>query len=128
MHLAATNLALWVRLIVWESGNEWTYFVYLSQSSGVRGGVSNNIPTPLQLRGFPRSVVTRHQRDLTFSKHSLSSFKPQEQQIWQYNDNQSIFIESILLFHKLRYTDNFSQHNDNCLYKLLHVLTLKDHH
>ncbi|PSN55343.1 hypothetical protein C0J52_01831 [Blattella germanica] len=35
MHLAATNLALWVRLIVWESGNEWTYFVHLSQSSNV---------------------------------------------------------------------------------------------
>jgi hypothetical protein len=78
MHLAATNLALWVRLIVWESGNEWTYFVYLSQSSGVRGGVSNNIPTPLQLRGFPRSVVTRHQRDLTFSTNvsSYHSYRP----------------------------------------------------
>lgn len=69
MHLAATNLALWVRLIVWESGNEWTYFVHLSQSSNVRGAVSNNIPTPLQLRGFPRSMVVRHQRDLTFSKY-----------------------------------------------------------
>lgn len=74
MHLTATNLALWARLVVWESGNEWTYFVYLAQSVG---GVSPRsasydiaVPTPLQLKGFPRSVTEgagfRMQRDLRY--------------------------------------------------------------
>ncbi|XP_026274408.1 proton channel OtopLc-like isoform X3 [Frankliniella occidentalis] len=60
MHLAATNLALWIRLVVWESGNEWTYFVYLAQSDGYSysyDGRADHVPTPLQLRGFPRSVT-----------------------------------------------------------------------
>lgn len=60
MHLAATNLALWIRLVVWESGNEWTYFVHLAQSDGYSysyDGRGDHVPTPLQLRGFPRSVT-----------------------------------------------------------------------
>lgn len=66
MHLAATNLALWVRLIVWESGNEWTYFVHLAQN--VKPGYSStDVPTPLQLRGFPKFVV-RQERDISFRK------------------------------------------------------------
>ena len=63
MHLAATNLALWIRLVVWESGNEWTYFVHLAQSDGYSysyGG--DHVPTPLQLRGFPRSVTDNVQQ------------------------------------------------------------------
>ena len=28
MHLVATNLALWVRTIIWESANEWIHAVY----------------------------------------------------------------------------------------------------
>lgn len=64
MHLAATNLALWVRLIVWESGNEWTYFVHLAQN--VKTG-NPGVPTPLQLRGFPK-FVTRRERDISFRK------------------------------------------------------------
>ncbi|XP_067000324.1 proton channel OtopLc [Anabrus simplex] len=76
MHLAATNLALWVRLIIWESGNEWTYFVHLAQGTHSRGLIANDIPTPLQLRGFPRSMaVPRHQRDLTFSTNVTSPFR-----------------------------------------------------
>lgn len=69
MHLAATNLALWARLVVWESGNEWTYFVHLAQSAGVvprAAHFDSAVPTPLQLKGFPRSVTegARFQRDL----------------------------------------------------------------
>lgn len=69
MHLAATNLALWARLVVWESGNEWTYFVYLAQAAGVVPRSSSYdaaVPTPLQLKGFPRSVTetSRFTRDL----------------------------------------------------------------
>ena len=28
MHLVATNLALWVRTIIWESANEWIHHIY----------------------------------------------------------------------------------------------------
>lgn len=69
MHLAATNLALWARLVIWESGMEWTYFVHLAQSVGVTSRSSSpfdtGIPTPLQLKGFPRSVaaLNRVRRD-----------------------------------------------------------------
>lgn len=28
MHLVATNLALWVRTIIWESANEWIHHVH----------------------------------------------------------------------------------------------------
>ncbi|XP_075235072.1 proton channel OtopLc-like [Lycorma delicatula] len=75
MHLAATNLALWARLVIWESGMEWTYFVHLAQSSGITTRSSSafdaGIPTPLQLKGFPRSVTfSRVQRDT--SKHSYN--------------------------------------------------------
>ncbi|XP_063232672.1 proton channel OtopLc-like isoform X3 [Bacillus rossius redtenbacheri] len=70
MHLAATNLALWVRLVVWESGNEWTYFVHLAQSALLGGArLASSIPTPLELRGFPRSVVSRQRRDLAFASN-----------------------------------------------------------
>ncbi|KAI5703429.1 hypothetical protein M8J75_011682 [Diaphorina citri] len=62
MHLAATNLALWIRLVIWESGVEWVYFVHLAQSSGthLRSLASfgdSDIPTPLHLRGYPKFIT-----------------------------------------------------------------------
>ncbi|XP_015513817.2 proton channel OtopLc [Neodiprion lecontei] len=56
-HLAATNIAVWARLVIWDSAQEWTYLVYLAQQ-GPEAETS-----PLNLRGFPGSI-TRHVRDL----------------------------------------------------------------
>ena len=33
MHLVATNLALWVRTIIWESANEWIHHIYKDKGS-----------------------------------------------------------------------------------------------
>nr|CAD7257584.1 unnamed protein product [Timema shepardi] len=51
------------------------HFLFVnSQSTPILGArVASNIPTPLQLRGFPRSMLTRHQRDLTFSRNITSA-------------------------------------------------------
>ncbi|XP_014244934.1 otopetrin-2-like isoform X2 [Cimex lectularius] len=62
MHLAATNLALWMRLVIWESGIEWTYFVHLAQA-GTFSHSSHIIPTPLQLKGFPKSFTSHARRE-----------------------------------------------------------------
>ncbi|VVC35535.1 Hypothetical protein CINCED_3A023453 [Cinara cedri] len=67
MHLAATNIALWVRLVVWESGIEWIYFIHLAQTSNVGMSATSyesSVPTPLELRGYPRFITSRHTRDL----------------------------------------------------------------
>uniref|UniRef100_A0A069DV72 Putative conserved plasma membrane protein n=1 Tax=Panstrongylus megistus TaxID=65343 RepID=A0A069DV72_9HEMI len=67
MHLAATNLALWIRLVIWESGMEWIYFIYLA----ISGNYVNTVPTPLQLKGFPKSLTTftraRNTRSVTLN-------------------------------------------------------------
>ncbi|XP_071445529.1 proton channel OtopLc-like [Hetaerina americana] len=77
MHLVGTNLALWVRLIVWETGLEWTYYLHLAQggfledysshSNGLASGAASPtprmLPTPLELRGFPKSMMGRVTRD-----------------------------------------------------------------
>ncbi|XP_047354485.1 proton channel OtopLc-like [Vespa velutina] len=70
-HLAATNIAVWVRLVIWDSAQEWTYFVYLAQ----RG--SQTSASTLNLRGFPGSL-TRHSRDLLVDSSSddRSVFRP----------------------------------------------------
>ena len=34
MHLVATNLALWVRTIIWESANEWIHHIYRDKAGG----------------------------------------------------------------------------------------------
>ncbi|XP_015431948.1 PREDICTED: uncharacterized protein LOC107188207 [Dufourea novaeangliae] len=57
IHLAATNIAVWIRMVIWDSAQEWTYFVHLAQ----RG--LHNAASPLNLRGFPESLI-RHARDL----------------------------------------------------------------
>ncbi|EEB11451.1 predicted protein [Pediculus humanus corporis] len=59
MHLAATNLALWIRLVIWESGNEWTHYVFLSINDK---NYESDVPTPLHLRSFPK-FITRVDKD-----------------------------------------------------------------
>ncbi|KAF7988254.1 hypothetical protein HCN44_007786 [Aphidius gifuensis] len=56
-HLAATNIAVWVRLVIWDSAQEWTYFVHLAQKGPE---ISSS---PLSLRRFP-SVLNRKTRDI----------------------------------------------------------------
>ncbi|KAG7204781.1 hypothetical protein KM043_005190 [Ampulex compressa] len=56
-HLAATNIAVWTRLVIWDSAQEWTYFVHLAQQG------PHNSASPLNLRGFPGSLM-RQSRDL----------------------------------------------------------------
>lgn len=63
MHLAATNIALWIKLIILETGLEWIYFVYLAQNNiipGISQAYEAEIPTPLQLKGFPRFLSRHH--------------------------------------------------------------------
>jgi Otopetrin len=57
MHLAATNIALWVRLIVWESGTEWVYSIHQAQQRG--RSTTSFLPSPLELKGFPRAEALR---------------------------------------------------------------------
>jgi len=78
MHLAATNLALWVRLVVWESGNEWSYLVFLAQSDSASYAVADRAPTPLQLRGYPRSVAHRQVRDIPRKWDHQRTVRPNE--------------------------------------------------
>lgn len=56
-HLAATNIAVWTRLVIWDSAQEWTYFVHLAE----RGPQTS--ASTLNLRGFPGSL-TRHTREV----------------------------------------------------------------
>ncbi|XP_043256036.1 proton channel OtopLc-like [Colletes gigas] len=70
IHLAATNIAVWIRMVIWDSAQEWTYFVHLAQ----RG--LHNSASPLNLRGFPESLI-RHSRDLRdHSSPDKSVFQP----------------------------------------------------
>ena len=64
MHLAATNIALWIKLIIIETGLEWIYFVYLAQTnaaSNLAAVYDSDVPTPLQLRGFPRFISQHYE-------------------------------------------------------------------
>lgn len=56
-HLAATNIAVWARLVIWDSAQEWTYLVHLARQE------SEDETSPLYLRGFPKSI-SRPVRDL----------------------------------------------------------------
>ena len=53
IHLAATNVAVWVRLIIWDAAQEWTYFVHLAQRA------PETSSSPLNFRGFPGSLSRR---------------------------------------------------------------------
>ncbi|XP_071559378.1 proton channel OtopLc isoform X2 [Temnothorax americanus] len=69
-HLAATNVAVWARLVIWDTAQEWTYFVHLAQHE------QQTSVSPLSLRGFPGSL-TRHSRDLLDnSAKKGGTFKP----------------------------------------------------
>ncbi|EFN90016.1 Otopetrin-2 [Harpegnathos saltator] len=70
-HLAATNIAVWTRLVIWDSAQEWTYFVHLAQHE------QGTSVSPLNLRGFPGSL-TRQSRDLieASTTRASSTFKP----------------------------------------------------
>ncbi|XP_011862550.1 PREDICTED: uncharacterized protein LOC105559100 [Vollenhovia emeryi] len=69
-HLAATNVAVWARLVIWDTAQEWTYFVHLAQHE------QQTSVSPLSLRGFPGSL-TRHSRDLIDdSARKGGPFKP----------------------------------------------------
>ncbi|XP_050535741.1 proton channel OtopLc-like isoform X2 [Daktulosphaira vitifoliae] len=77
MHLAATNIALWMRLIIWESGIEWVYFIHLAQTSEMSISATSfdsGIPTPLKLRGFPNFISSRYTRDLKLDTHTKGMF------------------------------------------------------
>ena len=55
MHLVATNLALWVRTIIWESANEWIHHIYknkgrIAESLGGESGIGiTSVDGPLAL-------------------------------------------------------------------------------
>ncbi|XP_011699229.1 PREDICTED: uncharacterized protein LOC105456696, partial [Wasmannia auropunctata] len=69
-HLAATNVAVWARLVIWDTAQEWTYFVHLAQHE------QQTSVSPLSLRGFPGSL-TRQSRDLIDdSTAKAGNFKP----------------------------------------------------
>lgn len=63
-HLAATNIAVWVRLVIWDSAQEWTYFVHLAQ----KGPETSS--SPLSLRKFP-GVLNRKTRDIIDGEYRL---------------------------------------------------------
>ncbi|XP_011501479.1 PREDICTED: otopetrin-1-like [Ceratosolen solmsi marchali] len=57
-HLAATNIAVWARLVIWDSAQEWTYFVHVAQRGPLTGA------SPLNLRRFPGSL-TKQTREVS---------------------------------------------------------------
>ena len=76
MHLVATNLALWVRTIIWESANEWIHHLYKNrgqtQASLGAGDVFSTPlgidgPLALGLRGNPRSYSDNYFSDRSFT-------------------------------------------------------------
>ena len=82
MHLAATNIALWIKLIIIETGLEWIYFVYLAQSNAAASnaaaaGYDSDVPTPLQLRGFPRFITQHYENVPAYGNvKNIASFTP----------------------------------------------------
>jgi len=49
IHLVATNLALWVRTVIWESANEWIHHVYTKTINGAVGDVIRVPDSPLAI-------------------------------------------------------------------------------
>ena len=66
MHLVATNLALWVRTVIWESANEWIHHVYSHSiaSAGLNGDVIRVPDTPV-------AIGNRRSDDLFFRDRSI---------------------------------------------------------
>ncbi|XP_015123870.1 proton channel OtopLc [Diachasma alloeum] len=82
IHLAATNIAVWARLVIWNSAQEWTYFVHLAQKG------SENTSSPFNVRAFSGSL-TRHVRD-NFNRQiaSETNFSPQHSYYQPISDEQ----------------------------------------
>ncbi|XP_015180812.1 PREDICTED: otopetrin-1-like isoform X2 [Polistes dominula] len=85
-HLAATNIAVWVRLVIWDSAQEWTYFVYLAE----RG--PHTSASTLNLRGFPGSL-TRNSRDLVVDH--LSEDRSEDRSMMMFRPYRPISNEQI---------------------------------
>ena len=66
MHLVATNLALWVRTVIWESANEWIHHVY-SQSIAQVGLAGDVIRVP----DSPIAIGNRRSDDFLFRDRSI---------------------------------------------------------
>merc|ERR1711892_1583199 len=49
IHLVATNLALWVRTVIWESANEWIHHVYTQSLNGAVGDVIRVPDSPIAI-------------------------------------------------------------------------------
>lgn len=49
IHLVATNLALWVRTVIWESANEWIHHVYTKSLNGAVGDVIRVPDSPIAI-------------------------------------------------------------------------------
>ena len=66
MHLVATNLALWVRTVIWESANEWIHHVY-SQSI-VQVGLAGDV---IRVPDSPVAIGNRRSDDFLFRDRSI---------------------------------------------------------
>ncbi|XP_043199848.1 proton channel OtopLc-like isoform X2 [Amphibalanus amphitrite] len=54
IHLVATNLSVWFRMVIWDSAHEWVHFVHLHAQPDrplQYGGTPS--PSALRLQGFP---------------------------------------------------------------------------
>jgi hypothetical protein len=67
MHLVATNLALWVRTVIWESANEWIHHVYAQSMAQValsNGGV-------IRVPDSPIAIGNRRSDEFLFRDRSI---------------------------------------------------------
>ena len=49
IHLVATNLALWIRIVIWESANEWIHHVYTDSINSFSRDVIRIPDSPLAI-------------------------------------------------------------------------------
>ena len=66
MHLVATNLALWVRTVIWESANEWIHHVYSHSIAQV--GLNGDV---IRVPDTPVAIGNRRSDDLFFRDRSI---------------------------------------------------------
>ena len=66
MHLVATNLALWVRTVIWESANEWIHHVYSHSIASV--GLNGDV---IRVPDTPVAIGNRRSDDLFFRDRSI---------------------------------------------------------
>lgn len=53
IHLMATNLSVWFRIIIWDSAHDWIHFARAYLARTARGFGGSNDPLALKLQGFP---------------------------------------------------------------------------